>query len=82
MVIPVRPCACCGNLTIIEEYDICPVCFWQADLVHEEDPRYAGGANEMSLLEAQRSFEAVGAISPRWLKNVRPPLLHELPPSA
>ena len=30
---PARPCACCGYLTVAEEYDICAVCGWEADNV-------------------------------------------------
>lgn len=44
-------CACCGEM-ILEYYDhmeICPICGWQEDKVQEDDPDYAGGANELSL---------------------------------
>jgi len=81
MVQPVLPCACCGNLTILEEYDICPVCDWEADGVQERDPSFQGGANKMSLIEARASFQAIGAIGPDHLTHVRLPLPHEIPHS-
>jgi hypothetical protein len=81
-VLPVRPCACCGYLTVFQEYDICPVCFWEADDVQEHDPAFAGGANKMSLTEARASYRDIGAIGPGWLSHVRPPLPYELPAPA
>ena len=81
MVKPVLPCACCGYLTILEEYDICPVCFWEADGVQERDPSFAGGANHVSLIEARAFYLSVGASEPRWTGNVRPPQPHEIPSS-
>ena len=82
MVNAVRPCACCGNLTILEEYDICPVCNWEADDVQERDPTFWGGANHMSLIDARNTFRAIGAKSVKQLSRVRPPLPHEVPPPA
>lgn len=59
-------CPCCGYLTLDHpasgSYDICPVCFWEDDLVQNEDPAYAGGANEPSLTEARANFARFGAI--------------------
>jgi nitrogen fixation-related uncharacterized protein len=77
------PCPCCGYLTLGEEppgtFYICPVCFWEDDNVQYDDPDYKGGANEMSLNEAKASFRAIGAISPKKLKDVRPPKEDEIP---
>jgi hypothetical protein len=71
-------CACCGYLTIDEEYDICPVCDWEADPVQERDPTRAGGANGISLIEARANFQAMGAKGLDHLKHVRPPQPHEV----
>jgi hypothetical protein len=78
---PVQRCACCACLTILQEYDICPVCFWEADFAQEADTLSSGGANEMSLVEAHAFYEAIGAISSDWLGHVRPPLPDEMPPT-
>ena len=79
MVRAVKPCACCGYLTILQEYDICPVCFWEADNVQEDDPSFRGGANTMSLTEAREPYQTVGAIEQRALPHVRAPLPNEHP---
>ena len=46
-------CPCCGYYTFDNKpdgsYDICKVCFWEADLIQLEDPTYEGGANKVSL---------------------------------
>ncbi len=49
------PCPCCGK-TMVEEYDICDVCFWENDPVQLSDPAYPGGANVMSLNEARQAY--------------------------
>ncbi len=50
-------CACCGNLTIEEKWDVCPICNWQKDEVQEEKPDYWGGANQMSLNKAKEAYK-------------------------
>lgn len=70
------PCPCCGHLVFIDppgSYDICPVCFWEDDPVQLGDPSYAGGANVPSLMEAQRTYAAIGAMEARYAADVRPP---------
>ena len=58
------PCPCCGMETLDEippgTYDICAVCGWEDDHAQYHDPDSAGGANEFSLREAQRT----------WLRSV------------
>jgi hypothetical protein len=48
-------CPCCGYKTLPEKhlYDICPICFWEDDIVQFEDPDFEGGANIVSLRQAQ-----------------------------
>jgi hypothetical protein len=52
-------------------YSICPVCFWEDDLVQHEDPSYEGGANKPSLLTARQNFTRFGACEQRSVANVR-----------
>ncbi len=72
-------CACCGSYTMESggEYDICPVCFWEADAVQEKDPSYAGGANTLSLNECRENYLRFGAVEERFIKYVRDPLPEE-----
>lgn len=76
-------CKCCGYNTIGPEgddgYEICPVCFWEADPVQNANPEFGGGANVPSPDEARRTFSAIGACEPRFLEQVRKSHFTELP---
>lgn len=68
------PCPCCGHLVFREppgSYSICPVCFWEDDMVQLRWPDYAGGANAPSLIDSQRHFAEHGAMEERFKSNVR-----------
>jgi len=70
-------CPCCGYKTFdIEQYgsyDICPVCYWEDDLIQFEDPTYEGGANRVSLIQAQKNFIEFGACELKMKIHVRSP---------
>jgi ribosomal protein L37AE/L43A len=73
-------CPCCGYKTHIREdslWDICEVCFWQNDPPSLDDPYYQGGANAISLIQAQANFIAFGACEECSLNSVRDPLPDE-----
>jgi len=60
-----RSCPCCGYLTFegaLASYDICSVCSWEDDAIQEEDPTYSGGANNISLMEAQEVSQILSAL--------------------
>ncbi len=75
------PCPCCGYKTLDDKpdgtYNICPVCFWEDDGVQFSNPDYSGGANRVSLREAQRNFLKYGASEEKFLSNVRKPNKNE-----
>jgi rubredoxin len=75
-------CPCCGYKTLNEEppgtYDICPICFWEDDLVQFRDPDFEGGANDASLRQGQRNFIKYGACEIEMLKNVRKPNINDM----
>jgi hypothetical protein len=75
-------CPCCGYKTFYTapdgSYDICDVCFWEDDPIQLADPDYEGGANLMSLRQAQQNFLEFGACDRDMLRNVRPPTKDEL----
>ena len=76
------PCPCCGNYTIIDDdliVDICPVCFWQYDIVAQENPDRIIGPNHVSLNTAKENYKKYGAMSFDYQKYVRAPFLEELP---
>lgn len=77
---PRYPCPCCGHLVFREgpgSYDICPVCFWEDDLVQLRWPDWPGGANKPSLIEAQGNFSKGGSSEARLLEHVRAPASEE-----
>ena len=68
------PCPCCGYLVFGDSpgsYDICPICFWEDDLVQLRWPQLGGGANAVPLVEGQENFLKLGATEQRFAKNVR-----------
>lgn len=69
------PCPCCGYLTLSEapgSYEICGICFWEDDAVQLRWPTMSGGANRISLIDAQDSFATNGALEDRFKVHVRP----------
>lgn len=66
-------CPCCGYQTVVETYDICRICFWEYDEVMHERHDEAGGANGVSLREAQRNYARCGAVHETAVKYTRKP---------
>lgn len=70
------PCPCCGHLTLREgpgDYDGCPVCYWEDDGTQLRWPLSDDGANGISLVAAQASYQRIGACHERFRDKVRPP---------
>jgi hypothetical protein len=70
------PCPCCGYFVFAGpsgSYDICPICFWEDDIVQLAFPLMAGGANSISLHQSQKNFLNLGVSDKRFAANVRPP---------
>ena len=70
------PCPCCGYLVFDElpgSDEICPICFWEDDVVQLEFALNGGGANKVSLVEGQRNFASFGACEREMVTNVRSP---------
>ncbi|QNS02169.1 CPCC family cysteine-rich protein [Streptomyces xanthii] len=74
-----RPCPCCGHLVFdIEDgwpgsFAICPICFWEDDPQQFRWPFMPRGANRVSLVEAQKNFQAFGACDQQGRRFTRPP---------
>lgn len=67
-------CACCGYRTLDGArggYEICQICFWEDDPVQVNDPHSVGGANAISLVQAQEAYQRHGASEPRFADRVR-----------
>jgi len=70
-------CPCCGYKTLDEAppgtFSICHICFWEDDNVQFDDPNYDGGANTISLKQAQKNFMEFGACESSAMKHVKNP---------
>ncbi len=75
-------CPCCGYYTFKERpngcYSICPVCFWEDDLIQMNDEHYEGGANAVSLVQARKNFITFGACEEKMIPYVRKPKKDEI----
>jgi hypothetical protein len=78
-----HPCPCCGYVTLPEPppgtFAICPVCRWEDDNIQYDDVSYEGGANRVSLRQAQENFRVHGRSDLRRRGDVRPPFPDERP---
>ncbi|WP_078556925.1 CPCC family cysteine-rich protein [Bacillus alkalicellulosilyticus] len=70
-------CPCCGYKTLDEKPpgtdEICKICFWHDDFVQYEDPDFKGGANDVSLRQAQQNYTLFGACQEDCIQFVRKP---------
>jgi hypothetical protein len=70
------PCPCCGRLVFEQppgNWEICPICFWEDDIMQLGYPMKGRGANKFSLFESQREFARSGVSDTRCKVHVRPP---------
>lgn len=49
-------CPVCGQ-SVLEAFEVCPVCDWQNDRVQIMHPDMEGGANNMSLNQAKQAWK-------------------------
>ena len=70
------PCPCCGYLVFVKgpgSYSVCPICFWEDDIVQLRFVHFSGGANRPSLVQAQENYRVFGAMEQRFRHLVREP---------
>ena len=55
-------CPVCGQYRFEtqDEYEICPICWWEDDPGQRDDPEEDSGANGMSLIEAREWWQKTG----------------------
>ncbi|MFW6695881.1 CPCC family cysteine-rich protein [Streptomyces sp. MAR4 CNX-425] len=74
------PCPCCGH-SVLDEVsgsdEICSACFWEDDGSSSAGPPWSGGANKVSVIEAQRNYQDFGACDEHSRRFVRPPAENE-----
>lgn len=67
-------CACCGYRTLEGargEHETCPICFWRDDPMQLDDPHVVGGANTVSLVQAQGNYQRLGVSEARFADQAR-----------
>lgn len=75
MTTKLKQCPCCDyfTLSLEEDYEICPVCFWEQDYFDIELPDEESGANHgLTIREARKNFLILGACSSDMVKHVLP----------
>ena len=79
MTAPRYTCPCCGfrTLTGPGNYDLCPVCFWEDDGMHDNDAASVEGPNGITLAEGQRLYQRYGSSALHCLSKARPPATEE-----
>ncbi|HDZ55899.1 MAG TPA: hypothetical protein ENI17_15740 [Pseudomonas xinjiangensis] len=68
-------CPCCDYFTLPkgQDYEICPVCFWEDDYFGIEETDTESGANHgLTIREARANFAAHDACDLNMVKNVLP----------
>jgi hypothetical protein len=53
------------------------MCYWEDDPVQYDDPDYEGGANAVSLRQAQQNFLRSGVSNERFRRHARKPTAHD-----
>jgi hypothetical protein len=65
-------------MTSVHDWDICPVCFWEDDVIVGDRDSIASPANRgMSVAEAQANFILLGVADPKLAGYVRAPTADE-----
>ncbi|MEV7009417.1 CPCC family cysteine-rich protein [Streptosporangium sp. NPDC051022] len=70
------PCPCCGYRVFEDppgSHMICPICFWEDDILQLRWPFYGEGANQTSLVQAQINYNEFAASARRFRECVREP---------
>ncbi|MFC0436460.1 CPCC family cysteine-rich protein [Kutzneria buriramensis] len=68
------PCSCCGHRTLTGPpgcQEICPVCFWEDDVMQLRWPLLEKAANRVDLVTAQKNYQSFGASEERFSASVR-----------
>lgn len=77
------PCPCCGCLTFPVPREeavafICPVCYWENDVFITDDEESSDENHGMTLEQARKNYQEIGACSLDLLKYVRRPRPEEI----
>ncbi|MEZ6004896.1 MAG: CPCC family cysteine-rich protein [Planctomycetota bacterium] len=68
-------CPCCDFFSLAARfsYEICPVCYWEDDGQDLDRAHEVSGPNHITLAQARRNFENMGASDPSAVRLVVAP---------
>ena len=66
-------CQCCGYKSLSQQnnYEICKICFWEDDPSQSKFAKMSGGANNLSLIDAQQNYIKYKVSDSRYKDKVR-----------
>ncbi|MEM8864440.1 MAG: CPCC family cysteine-rich protein [Planctomycetota bacterium] len=72
-------CYVCGYYTLESrcDWDVCPICFWEDDILADDGLYEHSPANHMTIAEAKKNYIALGAVSQEYVSKVRKPVARE-----
>jgi hypothetical protein len=76
-------CPCCGYFTLdrpLDRYEICPLCWWEADAEQSRNPLCEEGPNLLSLEQARQRFLRQGVTDDKFTPQSGPPDARFYPP--
>lgn len=62
------PCPICKQ-TLLQDFEICKICFWEFDLLQYEHPDIEGGANYLSLNQYKKWWDTLTLIMPQLIEE-------------
>jgi hypothetical protein len=63
-------CPVCGNFTIEQKFDICPICYWEYDPIDIKNPELISNSNKLSLYVARSNYCKYGISSLKYLNKL------------
>ena len=60
-------CPVCRKTLFKNEFEVCKYCGWEHDLVQEDDFRYPGVANDLSLIEYKQLYNIIIKNHPKYI---------------
>ncbi|WP_437225940.1 CPCC family cysteine-rich protein [Planctomicrobium sp. SH661] len=72
-------CPICGHKTLDArcDWDVCPICFWEDDVLENKGDRTSSANQGLRISEAQANYMVFESCSKDHERSVRSPLPHE-----
>lgn len=60
-------CPICDKSIFKNEFEVCKYCGWEHDIIQENDIKYPGGANDLSLIEYKELYSLIIKKHPKYV---------------